>query len=403
MRWRKAYCAGIVASALFSSGAAFADSYYKPVTSTVLERIAHLDNSKAFFTALPAMLFSGGNNQIIDNIQQVSVTIGSGASSNTATISSIDTSRTVLYWNGKTVNTNSPNSQNLNVGVTLTNSTTITANRTGTGSVSVTVYLTAVQYKAAAIQSVQYGSQVISSGTSANATISSVNTSNAFALSLGGTRTGTGTTPQAYTGAVRLTGATTVECMWSTSGNNPTPFFCVVEFKTGILASAVQNFSVALTSVSSNTATISSVTTTQTVLTYGGYTDTNSSTGLQTNSPRVELTNATTITANKSSTAGSTSTFYGSVLEFSASLIKSMQRGTIVISGSATNTATVSSVSVTKTIIGYLGQEAASGTGGNVQEIIAYDIQTSGTIVTAGVNTTPGGNVTVSYEVAEFY
>jgi hypothetical protein len=84
-----------------------------------------------------------------------------------------------------------------------------------------------------------------------------------------------------------------------------------------------------------------------------------------------------------------------------APLIKSVQRGTIVLTGVATNTATITSVSTADSMIKWLG-ESSSDAGVNTTERSLVSVTlTNGTTVTA-TRTSATSNATVSYEVIEF-
>ena len=89
--------------------------------------------------------------------------------------------------------------------------------------------------------------------------------------------------------------------------------------------------------------------------------------------------------------------------QFSGGGIKSIQRGTISISGSSSATATVTSVNTAKSLLTHLGQSgyySASSTDGLGNVRISL---TNATTITAAAGATP--NVvpyTVSYELVEY-
>jgi len=84
-------------------------------------------------------------------------------------------------------------------------------------------------------------------------------------------------------------------------------------------------------------------------------------------------------------------------------VIKSVQRGTIAITGGTSNTATITAVSTANSLVHYLCQSCSLlGANGNI--VFARVDLTNSTTVTASVNTSPGANTTtVGYEVIEFY
>lgn len=77
--------------------------------------------------------------------------------------------------------------------------------------------------------------------------------------------------------------------------------------------------------------------------------------------------------------------------------IKSIQRGTITIA-SITATATISSVTTSKTQLNYLGSSTGSL---NLDDSLIRIALTSSTVITA-IRDDNGGSATVSYEVIEY-
>lgn len=87
------------------------------------------------------------------------------------------------------------------------------------------------------------------------------------------------------------------------------------------------------------------------------------------------------------------------------SVIKSIQRGTILIpGGSSSQSATISEVTTTKTKLNYLGQSSNINTPTDFEKVVAKIVLTNSTTVTASLGTsTDGTGVSVSYEVIEYY
>ena len=168
------------------------------------------------------------------------------------------------------------------------------------------------------------------------------------------------------------------------------------------------------TGATSNTATITSVVTTNTVLIFGGFST--SWVGAPDNyfpnrfKARLELTNATTVTAYRNTSDGSfTVTVTGTAIEFYPGNITSVQRGTITMNGGegASKTATITSVNTAKAVVVFLGQTTPSNNAGNPANNISADLHcarldlTNATTVTATTNAT-NGDVTVGYQVVEW-
>lgn len=83
------------------------------------------------------------------------------------------------------------------------------------------------------------------------------------------------------------------------------------------------------------------------------------------------------------------------------SSIKSIQRGTIQInSGTASNTATISSVTTAKATLNCLGSSSTDTAVGAAA--MAYLVLTNGTTVTATRASTAAAATIVSYEVVEY-
>ena len=94
-------------------------------------------------------------------------------------------------------------------------------------------------------------------------------------------------------------------------------------------------------------------------------------------------------------------------MSYARSVVKSLQRGTITISGTSateTDTATISSVATGKSFIAYGGFHGASNSGSAPFESQAMLVLTNATTVSA--TRTGGANSTdkiVSYQVVEYY
>ncbi len=87
---------------------------------------------------------------------------------------------------------------------------------------------------------------------------------------------------------------------------------------------------------------------------------------------------------------------------FSASVIKSIQRGIVTIpDGSSTATISLTTVDTTKTVVNFLGASYTWTAPGSYQSTM-YRLQlTNATTLTATRDST-GGTLNVSYEIVEF-
>jgi hypothetical protein len=87
-----------------------------------------------------------------------------------------------------------------------------------------------------------------------------------------------------------------------------------------------------------------------------------------------------------------------------ASVIKSIQRGTITIAdASTTNTATISSVSTSKSLVLFGGFSTTYASSDNVSRVAGRVELTDSTTVTATRASSSGGSMVVAYQVVEFY
>lgn len=336
---------------------------------------------------------------IIKSVQQFSIVLDSGQTSDTATITDVVTANSYIHWGGEVCAVTTAGANRAFADVTLTNTTTVTATR-GSSTEAVTVYGTVVEFKVGIIQSIQQGQITIGSGSTSNtATINSVTTNNAFVHFNGQDGTSAAGTPEYICGHFVLTNATTVTfTRASSTTSTPAGRFVVVEFVSGILNSNAQPFSISLTGAS-NTATITSVTTGASMVIWGGHTDSATTAIYGTGWPRATLTDATTVTATRNAVSNTT-VLKGTVIEFKPAYIKSINRGNIALTGVNTNTATITAVNTSKSIASYLGYSTTDATE-VFQENYNSIVLTNTTTVTAS-NNTATTTLTASYEIVEF-
>lgn len=340
---------------------------------------------------------------LVKSVQQVTITIAANATSGTASISSVVTGNSAPFYGGVSGPNTTINNATDNANIVLTNSTTVTANRFAADATNaLTVVATIIEFSAGKIKSNQSGSITITSALTATATISSVVTGNSICIWNGALSQNNTSAGQPLHGAtsVFLTNATTVTGTHGSSSFVITPYFTVLEFNSGVLNSSTQNF--ALTSTgTATTQTITSVTTSQAMIVWGGFSSSNAS-ATQDKSPWATLTNGTTVTTNVH-TASSFPTTCFTVVEFKASDIKSVNRGSINIgSGASSATATISSVNTGKCIANWLGQTNSSTSNNTLAHSFNTLVLTNATTVTAARNTTDTNTDTVGWETIEF-
>ena len=359
-------------------------------------------SAKSKATWSPADTFSaigahtGGS--VISNIQNISITVA-GAGSNTATITSVDTTKTIILMQGFTTPSISNSFyQGIIPRLSLTNATTVTATG-GRSDATFTVNAVVITF-ASGVNSIQKGTISIASGTSATATISAVG-ANAFVIWLGSNVNGAGGSDpifNAYTNVV-LTNSTTVTANISGIDSTVVVGYIVADLGSTIVNTVqpVLHTTSGADTANSETDTITSVTTGNTILVYNGASVGNS------NPSNViwdtTLTNATTVTLTRGGTTGvATNTAYTVVQLAAGALNGSVQRGAITYSSAASGTSTISSVTTSKSFVNFTGFHTTGTT--NPSICLSSLTLTNATTVTGNLNTS--GTGATQWEVVQF-
>jgi hypothetical protein len=246
------------------------------------------------------------------------------------------------------------------------------------------------------ITSVQNVEINVNGTTSNTATINSVNTANAVLFWQGETSAATSTQTDALA-RVTLTNSTTVTANVDSSANSVTVKCTVVEFAPGSLVSAVQYGTITISSGNtSNTATISSVTTSQAVVLFLGITT--DGTTIPEGYSSVTLTNGTTVTANRNSNTNSSTIGYV-VCEFSTKIVNSVQHMSHTSTATGTSfTDTISSVTTANSVVLYQGISTAATT----PSVMFYSLElTNSTTVTLTRSVSNSATRTIKYIVLE--
>lgn len=356
-----------------------------------------LNNLSGFGAFTPASVPAGS---YIRSIQTFEITIGTSATSNTATITSVTTGNSVIFFNGFTTTNSGTTIREYAARVELTNGTTVTAYRdTSSATHTVTARGTVVEFESAAISSIQHGTVTVgASNTGGTATISSVTTSRSVLFYLGVTNTTSTTSSNVVHCRIDLTDATTVTATRNTSTSAVlTVGYIVVEFASGITQS-VQPRSVTLTSNgTSSTDTITSVTTGNTMLIYNGVTSGN--TTLANFMYNLQLTSATQVTLARTGTSTSTRTINYTAVEFASGMISTVQRGTTAISSVTSADTTITSVNTSKALCNATNFSTDAT---NTHERYATAKLLNATTVRAEKNTAGSTDSTMGWEVIEF-
>lgn len=337
---------------------------------------------------------------VIKMIQQGTITIASGAASGTYTISPTitDTSKAILVWNGiNTANSTTGLDTRDAVRIAITNSSTITATRGASPAFALTVNFTIVEF-VSGVNSIQAGTISIASGSGSTntATISAVG-ANAFVIYQGFSLPSTlgSTVPLA---SVALTNPTTVTAtVWASASVTQTVGYMVVDLDTTIV-SAIEQKAVSMTSANaSDTDTITSVTTGNTLLMWGGMTS--QAAVATTGQYSTYLGAATTVTKTRVGIVATARVVNYTVVSLNPSALNgSVQRSsTFALASQASNTAAISSVDTTKSFVNWSGFSAAAGN----PNVTVPAISLSGATSVQGTLSS-SGSATVPFEVVQF-
>ena len=211
-----------------------------------------------------------GSSSIVKTTQQFSITIAAAGTSGTATISNAGTVNSFIFWGGIAYGATGVSSGGGSwPHVVLTNATTVTATLNSAATAAVTIYGTVVTFQSSVIKSNQIGSTVVASGSaSTNTAISAVTLANAIVLYNGVTPSSTAVSALNSGVTAQLTSTTNVNCTTGANATaNTTIYYTVLEFQPGILNSAVQQGSIAMTAATTATATTTPTTTATTATT----------------------------------------------------------------------------------------------------------------------------------------
>lgn len=333
-------------------------------------------------------------------VQQVTITIPNGATSATATITTVG-SGAFITLQGQTT-TDSTTAASAVARVELTNTTTVTAYRNTSSTATITVTAVVVDGDTTnLVDSVQHVTAAITTfNLTGTATISAVTNNNTFVNYLGGI-TGGSLTISRTLARVGLSGTTVTFTRGANLSAN-THGACIVELQGSALNSSVQNITRASTSSGTTyAATISSVTMNNTFLANGGAEIASSLTSTTQTFGRMQLTTSTNVNVDVTSAPSVTTNIYAfCVVELvSGMLAQNIQRGTITLTAATSNTATITSSATAETMTNWLGN--SSNQASITFNVANYKItQTDATTLTMTANTSATG--VGSYEAVQF-
>lgn len=267
-------------------------------------------------TVVVSVAIVDATSSLVASVQHGTFAFGTGDTSKTATISSVNTSNSAVFFLGYLSNRTTYGYSNMDTVLDLTNGTTVTGTKQFNGPTE-TVGFCVVEFQGAAlnsnVQKVSY-SRTPSNQSSSTTTITSVDV-NKTMLAYGGSYGNSGANASTTRQRATLTNGTTIT--FNTNGNSSVlqVYNCtVIEFAAGVLNSNAQRGTIALSAANSNTATVTSVSTTNTLVNWLNNTSSATSAAADTVHHRITQTNATTLT--EVSTNNSTGTGSYEVLEF---------------------------------------------------------------------------------------
>jgi len=168
------------------------------------------------------------------------------------------------------------------------------------------------------------------------------------------------------------------------------------------LIKRIQHFSITIANTAtSNTATITSVDTTNSLIFFNGSFTDNASYQNEDAFARVALTNATTVTATRTGADGNCFVT-GCVIEFVPGVISNVQRGTITVAAaSASNTATITALSTENmAFCNFLGNTSSQAADSALNAFCKTEMTNSTTVQASRTGTT--GDCVVGYQACEF-
>jgi hypothetical protein len=363
-----------------------------------LNSVGAIAKDEGGFFPLPpsyAMLFKPGSSSYVTSVQAFEITIATGATSNTATITGVDTAKSWIWYCSETYSAGTASNTHM-ARCSLTNGTTVTANRNSSSATdTVTVRGYVFEATTSLIASVQQGTITVSaSSATGTATVSA--TTKGVVFYLGVTSNSSTASCTNFECALDLSGTTVTATRNSTTGDMIVGYV-VVDFQSAAIQS-IQQRSVTLTSNSvSSTDTISSVTTANTLLVWNNHAPgTTVETSVYYN---IVLTNGTTVTLTRTGTSTTTRTIKYTAVEFVSGVLNVKREGTTAVASAQSADTTISSVNTSKSVVSYGG---FSTTASSPSEMYATAKLLDTTTVRCQKGVAGTVTSTVAWQIAEF-
>lgn len=341
---------------------------------------------------IPSAVLVSAFPSLIKSIQPFSITLGSGDDTATASISSVDTTKTVLFLNGYDTEQSMVSAEELLASITLTDDTTVTAIRSSTSTDANVILGVAVEF-ISAFADVQYGSITISAtDTSNTGTISTIDVDRSVVIYLGHTVNAAASSLGTSFPGLVITDPTTITATRAGTLNDTTISFCVLQLSSSVVNSVQQVQAQTTLGNTVGTAAIVSVDMANSLILFGGI---NANTANINNFfHSVQLTDPTTIAITRAGAVSVTSTVFLTVLELIPGYITSIQRPTTTVgSGSHTGTSALAAIGTQKAVYNGIWWRTGSSEPDNgfINSAITSSILTTSTRIgnTGTVVTTP--------------
>lgn len=333
--------------------------------------------------------------------QQVSITIASGSTTNTATITAVSSKAFLIYQGAKTNQANAAGVTNSEYGyLQLTNSTTVTATRQGSNTDTLTLTGVVVDPTSNLVKSIEQGTITLNSLATNTANLTTpVNIGQSAVFYLGNSTDNTVNDVTTNNCAVRLSsdGTQIIADVGVAGTTNRTVGYVVVQWAA---SKQCQQLHTATTTNLANTPnTITSSTMNNTMIAHGGSICGNSATNAQ-GLGYLSMTSATNIDFIVSTASTNTRTPYFTAIEFGDGVLSQiMQRGNISLSSVASNTTTITSAATAHSICNYLGFNTNNAIRDRQLPAIT---QTNATTLTATRTVAGAGINVIGYDVPTF-
>lgn len=292
---------------------------------------------------------------LIKSIQTGEIVIAAGSTSNTASVTPVQTGNSCVFFGGIYCGNTAVNATQDFGSLTLTNSSTVTAQTNSSdASFTRTLRYTLVEWMPGCINKIQSGT-TFGSSTTNDTTIAKVITSNSFVIHQGNTESANNLQWGKQPGRLQLLNSTTVRLLINdTSATQTTVAWTVVEFVDGIVNSIQEiGLTMAGSAATANT-TITAVNDSTTITFHNGFNTNTFGDFWASNGTYIARTSTTNVQATRGSANAPGVDLRATVIDFKSQYVNSRGNGTITIAVAATtNTAAIGAVNTGKTLVSF--------------------------------------------------